>query len=95
MHYAISTTWKHDEPIDDAAMEAHMRDTAPMSSTAGVVEVIWFKIDDHTHGSLLMYESEDSYLKHQEELKTYRKSRPGLELLREERGPTIAIKTQL
>ena len=95
MRYAISTTWRHDNPIDDGALQAMMADSKAAAESDGIVEVVWFKLDAHTHGSILLYSSEEAYEKHQERLKEFRKTRTGITLLREEKGPSIAVLSEV
>ena len=43
----VTTSWKHNDPIDPETMTAHL---ASLKDTQdGVVDVMWFQIDKHTH----------------------------------------------
>ena len=95
MRYVISTTWKHDDAIDEASMKAYLAESKLASDEDGIAEVYWFKIDDHTHGSVLVYVSEDAYVQHQEKLKVFRNAGTGVSLMREEKGPSIAVLSEL
>lgn len=95
MSYIISTTWKHNDPLDEALMKAYLAESKLASDENGIAEVYWFKIDDYTHGSVLVYVSEEACVQHQEKLKEFRKAGTGVSLLREEKGQSIAVLSEL
>jgi len=57
------------------------------------VEVMWFKIDENTHGSVSIYPTEESYLQWQERLSELRKeasSEMKVKMVFEQKGPILA-----
>ena len=73
-------------------MTAHL--TGLKDSQEGVVNVMWFKIDEHTHGSVLIYESEQHYINATAARDENRKT-SGVIMLSEQKGATIAVMSKL
>ena len=90
--YIVTTSWKHNEPINPEKMTAHL--TSLKGSQKGVVDVMWFKIDEHTHGSVLIYESEQHYINATAARDENRKT-GGETMLSEQKGATIAVMSKL
>ena len=90
--YIVTTSWKHNEPINPEKMTAHL--TSLKGSQKGVVDVMWFKIDEHTHGSVLIYESEQHYINATAARDKNRKT-SGVTMLSEQKGATIAVMSKL
>ncbi len=62
--FYVSTTWKHENEINNEKMQnllASFKGTNP-----NVKEVHWWKIDNFTHGALVIYKSEAGYLESKE-----------------------------
>ncbi len=62
--FYVSTTWKHQKKIDHEKMRnllASFKGTNP-----NVKEVHWWKIDDFTHGAVVIYYSEKGYFESKE-----------------------------
>ena len=58
--FYVSTTWKHENEINNEKMQnllASFKGTNP-----NVKEVHWWKIDNFTHGALVIYNSEKGYV---------------------------------
>ena len=55
---------------------------------------MWFEIDEVTHGSVLIYSSKEAY---DEDMLARNKNREdsGLKILREEKGETFAVMSEL
>lgn len=62
--FYVSTTWKHKNKIDEQKMQnllASFKGTNP-----NVKEVHWWKVDDFTHGAVVIYNNEKGYLESKE-----------------------------
>ena len=70
MKYAVMTTWKHTNAIDWDDAEASIGDDLPEGTT-----IQWFAIDDHNHGSLVTYRSQEVYEDLRQHLKNGEKSK--------------------
>ena len=59
-----------------------------------VIDVMWFEIDEVIHGSVLIYSSKEAY---DEDMLARNKNREdsGLKILREEKGETFAVMSEL
>ena len=90
--YIVTTSWKHNEPIDPEKMTAHL--TSLKGSQEGVVDVMWFKIDEHTHGSVLIYESEQHY-KNATAARDENRKTSDVTMLSEQKGATIAVMSEI
>ena len=63
MKYIVTSTWKHTTQMDLAQLKAYMSVFKPL----GIHEnIIWFKMDEYTHGSIALYPSKDAYLEFKE-----------------------------
>ena len=58
------------------------------------IDVMWFKIDEHTHGSVLIYESEQHYINATAARDENRKT-SGVSMLSEQKGTTIVVLSEL
>jgi hypothetical protein len=69
MKYAVMTTWKHTNAIDWDGAEASIGlDDLPEGTT-----IQWFAIDEHNHGSLVTYTSQEVYEGFKATLEEWRK----------------------
>jgi len=62
--FYVSTTWKHENEINEKQMQhllASFKGTNP-----NVREVHWWKVDNFTHGALVIYKSEKGYIESKE-----------------------------
>ena len=92
--YIVTTTWRHDKPIDKVDMRKHLSGLKNRNNTSKVIDVMWFEIDEVTHGSVLIYSSKEAY---DEDMLARNKNRDdsGLKILREEKGETFAVMSEL
>ena len=92
--YMVTTTWRHDKPIDKINMRKILSGLKNRNNTSEVIEVMWFEIDEVTHGSVLIYSSKEAY---DEDMLARKKNREdsGLKILREEKGETFAVMSEL
>ena len=90
----VTTTWRHDKPIDKINMRKILSGLKNRNNTSEVIEVMWFEIDEVTHGSVLIYSSKEAY---DEDMLARNKNREdsGLKILREEKGETFAVMSEL
>tara|TARA_B100000700_G_C14738541_1_gene711817 strand:+ start:373 stop:657 length:285 start_codon:yes stop_codon:yes gene_type:complete len=59
MKYLVTSTWKHSTKIDEEQQRAYMS----VFKNLNVHEnIIWFRIDEQTHGSVAIYPSKEAYL---------------------------------
>ena len=61
--YMVTTTWRHDMPIDKVNMRKILSGLKDRNNSNEVIDVIWFEIDEVTHGSVLIYSSKEAYEK--------------------------------
>ena len=52
--YMVTTTWRHDKPIDKINMRKILSGLKNRNNTSEVIDVMWFEIDEVTHGSVLI-----------------------------------------
>ena len=92
--YMVTTTWRHDKPIDKINMRKILSGLKNRNNTSKVIDVMWFEIDEVTHGSVLIYSSKEAY---DEDMLARNKNREdsGLKILREEKGETFAVMSEL
>ena len=92
--YMVTTTWRHDKPIDKVNMRKILSGLKNRNNTSKVIDVMWFEIDEVTHGSVLIYSSKEAY---DEDMLARNKNRDdsGLKILREEKGETFAVMSEL
>ena len=92
--YMVTTTWRHHKPIDKVNMRKILSGLKNRNNTSEVIEVMWFEIDEVTHGSVLIYSSKEAY---DEDMLARNKNREdsGLKILREEKGETFAVMSEL
>ena len=91
--YMVTTTWRHDKPIDKVNMRKTLSGLKNKNNSE-VVDVMWFEIDEVTHGSVLIYSSKEACDK---DMQARNKNREdsGLKILREEKGETFAVMSEL
>ena len=91
--YMVTTTWRHDKPIDKVNMRKILSGLKNRNNSE-VIEVMWYEIDEVTHGSVLIYSSKEAY---DEDMLARNKNREdsGLKILREEKGETFAVMSEL
>ena len=91
--YMVTTTWRHDKPIDKINMRKILSGLKNRNNSK-VIDVMWFEIDEVTHGSVLTYSSKEAY---DEDMLARNKNREdsGLKILREEKGETFAVMSEL
>ena len=53
--YMVTTTWRHDKPIDKENMRKTLSGLKNRNNSSEVIDVMWFEIDEVTHGSVLIY----------------------------------------
>ena len=92
--YMVTTTWQHDKPIDKVNMRKHLSGLKNRNNNNEVIDVMWFEINDITHGSVLIYSSKEACEKDMHARNTNRED-SGLKMLREEKGETFAIMSEL
>ena len=92
--YMVTTTWRHHKPIDKVNMRKILSGLKNRNNTSEVIDVMWFEIDEVTHGSVLIYSSKEAY---DEDMLARNKNREdsGLKILREEKGETFAVMSEL
>ena len=90
----VTTTWRHDKPINKVNMRKILSGLKNRNNTSEVIDVMWFEIDEVTHGSVLIYYSKEAY---DEYMLARNKNREdsGLKILREEKGETFAVMSEL
>ncbi len=90
----VTTTWRHDKPIEEENMRKQLSMLKDRTGSHDVIDVIWFEIDEVTHGSALICSSKEAYDK---DLKARNSSRDdrGLKMLREETGENFAVMSGL
>ena len=58
--YMVTTTWRHDKPIDKENMRKTLSGLKNRNNSSEVIDVMWFEIDEVTHGSVLIYSSKEA-----------------------------------
>ena len=95
----MNAIWKHELPIDEEGQRDYMRivgDT--LNSEEYVLETIWYKIDENTHGSVAIYKSEDAYngfLEATEMQRNFALEDRKVSMLVQYKGPAFAVQTEL
>ena len=92
--YMVTTTWRHDKPIDKVNMRKHLSGLKDRNNGDDVIDVMWFEIDEVTHGSVLIYSSKEACEKDMKARNNNRED-SGLKMLREEAGETFAVMSEL
>ena len=92
--YMVTTTWRHDKPIDKVNMRKILLGLKDRNNSNEVIDVMWFEIDEVTHGSVLIYSSKEACEKDMKARNTNRQD-SGLKMLREEMGETFAVMSEL
>ena len=92
--YMVTTTWRHDKPIDKVNMCKTLSGLKYRNNSNEVIDVMWFEIDEVTHGSVLIYSSKEACEKDMQARNTNRED-SGLKMLREETGETFAVMSEL
>ena len=69
--YAVYTKWYHEKGVKPAdEMAQGMRDNIKTDHPAD--DVIWWKIDDNHHQSVIIYPTENAAIKHRAEVEAHR-----------------------
>ena len=93
--YAVHTKWSWPNGLPSAeSMQEHQRG---YKSKTKALDVIWWKIDDNTHQSLLIYASEADAQEERVKLLERRKEdtvRNANEMIEETMGPIISIMSE-
>ena len=92
--YMVTTTWRHDKPIDKVNMRKILSGLKDRNNSNEVIDVMWFEIDEVTHGSVLIYSSKEACEKDMKARNTNRED-GGLKMLREEKGETFAVMSEI
>ena len=92
--YMVTTTWRHDKPIDKENMRKTLSGLKNRNNSSEVIDVMWFEIDEVTHGSVLIYSSKEECDKDMQARNKHRED-SGLKILREEKGETFAVMNEL
>ena len=92
--YMVTTTWRHDKPIDKENMRKTLSGLKNRNNSNEVIDVMWFEIDEVTHGSVLIYSSKEACDKDME-ARNKNLEDSGLKILREEKGETFAVMSEL
>ena len=92
--YMVTTTWQHDKPKDKVSMRKQLSGLKNRNNNNCVIDVMWFEIDDFTHGSVLIYSLKEASEKDMQARNSNRED-SGLKMLREEKGKTFAIMSEL
>ena len=75
MKYAVMTTWHHGNGLDDEKWEKMENDimgsSGPESPEGTVLN--WFQIDENSHGSVVIFPSQEAYEAFAEEMGAYRR----------------------
>lgn len=99
MKYIVNAIWKHDKLIDEEAQRDYMSVIKPLLvSEKYLHETIWYKIDDHTQGSVGVYKSKEAYEEFLEGNKMQREFAAGdikVTMLVEYQGPVYALQSEV
>ncbi len=99
MKYVVNAIWKHEKPIEEDGHRDYMRIlTDTLNSEKYVLETIWYKIDDYTHGSVAVYKSEEAYnafLDTNEMQRNFALEDRKVSMLVQYKGPAFAVQTEL
>ena len=61
MKFIVNALWQHESSIDEEAYRDYMVVLkSTLDSADYVEETIWYKIDEKTHGSVAIYQSEEA-----------------------------------
>ena len=92
--YMVTTTWRHDKPIDKVNMRKLLSGLKDRNNSNDVIDVMWFEIDEVTHGSVLIYYSKEA-CENDMQARNNNREDSGLKMLREEKGGTFAVMSKL
>ena len=92
--YMVTTTWRHEKPIDKENMRNILSGLKNRNNSNEVIDVMWFEIDELTHGSVLIYSTKEACEKDMQARNDNRED-SGLTMLREETGETFAVMSEL
>ena len=92
--YMVTTTWRHEKPIDKENMCNILSGLKNRNNSNEVIDVMWFEIDELTHGSVLIYSTKEACEKDMQARNDNRED-SGLTMLREETGETFAVMSKL
>jgi len=90
----VTTTWRHEKPIDKENMRNILSGLKNRNNSNEVIDVMWFEIDELTHGSVLIYSTKEACEKDMQARNDNRED-SGLTMLREETGETFAVMSEL
>ena len=91
--YMVTTTWRHDKPIDKVNMRKILSGLKDRNNSNEVIDVMWFEMMK-SHGSVLIYSSKEACEKDMKARNNNRED-SGLKMLREEKGETFAVMSEL
>ena len=95
--YAVYTKWYHEKGVKPAdEMAQGMSDNIKSNHPAD--DVIWWKIDDNHHQSVIIYPSESAAIKHRAEVEVHRaksSQQYSIRLVEEHVGPVLAQMSKL
>ena len=93
--YAIHTKWSWPNGVPSAElMQAKHRE---LRSQTKAEDIIWFKIDEHTHQSVIIFSSEDDAKEEnakRQELRKQTIEETGHSLVEETMGPVLSIMSE-
>ena len=90
--YMVTTTWRHDKPIDKVNMRKILSGLKDRNNISEVIDVMWFEIDEVTNGSVLIYSSKEAC---DMKARNTNREESGLKMLREEKSETFAVMSEL
>ncbi|MDA9990935.1 hypothetical protein N9E48_09035 [Paracoccaceae bacterium] len=93
--YAVHTKWSWPDGVPSAeTMQARHRE---LKGNSKAEDVIWFKIDENTHQSVIIYSSEEDAKQENERRQEMRKqtiSETGHSMVEETMGPILSIMSE-
>ena len=95
MKYVVTSVWKHPAALDWQQMRQNM---SQFKGNQHVAEILWYEIDETTHGSVAIYHSKEAYeanLAAQEENRAKSTSAYSIQMLHEAHGESHAELTSL
>lgn len=99
MKFIVNALWQHESPIDEESYQDYMAVlTSTLDSADYVEETIWYRIEEKTHGSVVIYKSEKAYhafLEKNEMQRDYAKDDRKVTMIVEYKGPAFAVQSEL
>ena len=99
MKYVNTAIWKHEKPIDEEEERAYMSVLKSiLSADDYLLDTIWYKIDDYTHGSVGIYKSKKAYEDFLEANATQREFAAGdrkITMISEHKGSAYALHSEV